>query len=264
MILAIDIGNSNIVFGVYDEDVLIYQFRIRSEHTKTTDEYASSILYLIERNGINIKNISGVIVASVVPSLEFTIGRFVRKYLNAEPMAVGSENIQTGIVVKMENPKEVGADRLVNAAAAVNKLGAPCVVIDFGTATTLDIVNRNGEYIGGIICPGVMLSAQALHSNTAKLPEISVDKPKTVVGKNTIHSMQSGIFYGYLAMVNGLLDMVLDEEFQNAEDVNLVVTGGLGSIFYKEIKYPALYEPSLTLYGLKLIYDKNNLTRFTI
>lgn len=264
MILAIDIGNSNIVFGIYDEDILIYQFRIRSEHTKTTDEYASSILYLIERNDINIKRISGVIVASVVPSLEFTIGRFVRKYLNVEPVTVGAENIQTGIVVKMDNPKEVGADRIVNAAAAVNKFGFPCVVIDFGTATTFDIVSRKGEYIGGIICPGIMLSAQALHSNTAKLPEISIDKPKTVIGKDTTHSMQSGIFYGYLAMVNGLLGMILDEEFQNADDVNFVVTGGLGSIYYKEIDYPASYEPSLTLDGLKTIYDKNNLTRFTI
>lgn len=257
MILAIDIGNSNIVFGIYDGENLVYQFRVRSEHTKTTDEYASSILYLIERNGIDIKNISGVIMASVVPTIGFTVDRFVRKYLGVTPMEVGAKNIKTGIPVKMDNPSEVGADRIVNAAAAVGKFGAPCIIIDFGTATTFDVVNKAGEYVGGVICPGVMLSAEALHSNTAKLPEISVAKPKTVIGKNTIHSMQSGIFYGYLSLINGLLDKINQEEFKNEDNVHFIVTGGLGSMFFKEIKYKSVYEPSLTLYGLKVIYEKN-------
>lgn len=257
MILAIDIGNSNIVFGIYDGENLVYQFRVRSEHTKTTDEYASSILYLIERNGIDIKNILGVVISSVVPTIGFTIDRFVRKYLGVAPMEVGAKNVKTGINIKMDNPAEVGADRIVNAAAAVDRFGAPCVIIDFGTATTFDVVNRLGEYIGGVICPGVMLSAEALHSNTAKLPEVSVAKPKYVVGKNTIHSMQSGIFYGYLSLINGLLDKITVEEFKSEEGVNVIVTGGLGSMFFKEIKYKAVYEPSLTLYGLKIIYEKN-------
>lgn len=262
MILAVDIGNSNIVFGIYNEDSLVYQFRIRSEHTKTTDEYASSILYLIERQGMDIRNISGVIIASVVPTLEFTISRFVRKYLKIEPLTVGSRHIKTGISVKMENPKEVGADRIVNASAAVNKFGSPCVIIDFGTATTFDVVNPKGEYVGGVICPGVMLSAQMLHSNTAKLPEVGVAKPKTVVGKNTVHSMQSGIFYGYLSMVNGLSDRIIEEEFHGNVDITFVVTGGLGSMFAREMKYNAVYEPALTLYGLKIIYEKNAFTGY--
>ena len=257
MILAVDIGNSNIVFGIYDENSILCQFRIRSEHTKTTDEYAASILSLIERNNINIQNIYGVIISSVVPSLGFTIGRFVKKYLNVEPMLVGDSKVRTGVNVKTDNPSEVGVDRVVNAAAAIDKFGSPCIIIDFGTATTFDIVNHEGDYIGGVICPGVLLSANALHAKTAKLPEISVDKPKTVVGRNTVHSMQSGVFYGYLAMIDGLCDKIINEEFGTIAHVNIIATGGLGSIFTREMKYKAVYEPSLTLYGLKIIYDKN-------
>lgn len=256
MILAVDIGNTNIVFGIYGKTERPIQFRMRSDPLSTTDEYAVSILSLFEKNGLNVKDIDGVIIGSVVPRLQWTISRFVSKYIGLSAMTVGA-GIKSGIVIRMENHKEVGADRIANAVAAVNKFGSPCIVIDFGTATTFDVINEKGEYIGGTICPGVSLAAAALHANTAKLPEIEIKNPGSVVGKNTVHSMQSGVFYGYVGLINGLIERIMAEEFSGCQKVNLISTGGLGRVFSGQLKYSVLYEPSLTLDGLLMIYEKN-------
>jgi len=255
MIFAVDIGNTNVVIGIFEGDEIKCNFRVQSNAQRTTDEYASIIMRLMESENIKKTDISGVIIASVVPRLVYTFTKFSKKYLDIDPLAI-APGVKTGISIKMENPKEVGADRIVNAVAAKSMVGFPAVVVDFGTATTFDVIDRNGDYIGGIICPGIKLSSQILHSNTAKLPEVEIEKVDRVVGKNTIHSIQSGIYYGYLAMVDGILDRIIAEEF-DGERVDVISTGGLGSVFTGESRHIAKYESNLTLEGLKVIYDKN-------
>lgn len=255
MILTIDIGNTNTVIGIYNSDELLYKFRIQSIHDKTTDEYASLLLTLLERNSIDVLEIKGAIIGSVVPQLQYTFTRMIKKYLNLNALTVNCE-LKTDIMMQVDNPKEVGADRIANIVAGVEKYGRPCIIIDFGTATTFDIVNKKGEYIGGIICPGIMLSSKMLRSNTAQLPEVSIKKPTSVIGKNTVHHIQSGIYFGYLEMINGLLRRVLNEEFFN-NDVKVIITGGLGSDMSNDMEMKAVYEPNLTLDGLRILYENN-------
>jgi type III pantothenate kinase len=255
MIFAVDIGNTNVVIGIFEDGKIKCNFRVQSNAQRTTDEYASIIMRLMESENIKISDISGVIIASVVPRLIYTFTKFSKKYLEKDPLTI-APGVKTGISIKMENPKEVGADRIVNAVAAKSMFGYPAVVVDFGTATTFDVIDKKGDYIGGIICPGIKLSSQILHSNTAKLPEVEIEKVASVIGKNTIHSIQSGIYYGYLSMVDGIIDRIIDEQFEG-EKINVISTGGLGSVFTGESKYIEKYEPNLTLEGLKTIYDKN-------
>lgn len=257
MIFAVDIGNTNVVIGIFENGKIRNNFRVQSNTLRTTDEYASIIMRLMETEKIKPEQITGVIIASVVPRLIYTFSKLSRKYLDLEPVVI-APGIKTGISIKMENPKEVGADRIVNAVAAKQMAGFPAIVVDFGTATTFDVINRDGDYIGGVICPGIKLSSQILHSNTAKLPEVEIEKVESVIGKNTIHSIQSGIYYGYLAMVDGILERIIAEEFKEG-DVNVISTGGLGSVFTGESAYIQRYEPNLTLEGLRMIYEKNEL-----
>lgn len=256
MILTVDIGNTNTVFGIYNGEKLVYKFRIQSIHDKTTDEYASLLLTLLERNQVNVSILKGAVIGSVVPQLQYTFTRMIKKYLNIDALLVNSE-LETGITMQVDNPKEVGADRIANAVACVAKYGKPCIVIDFGTATTFDIINSEGAYIGGIICPGIMLASKMLRSNTAQLPEVSIKKPASVIGKNTVHHIQSGIYFGYLEMINGLLRRVLKEEFLNYSKVNVIITGGLGNDISHDMELSTIYEPNLTLDGLMLLYNKN-------
>lgn len=255
MILAVDIGNTNIVLGILDGEKLLCSFRLRTDAQRTTDEYASSIMLLLNSKHIDINDIKGVIISSVVPQLIFSFTKFSAKYLNIEAMVI-APGIKTGMPIRYENPKEVGADRIVNSIAGREKYGAPIIVVDFGTATTFDVVNAKGEYLGGVICPGVKLSAATLHSKTAKLPDFEIEKVDKVVGKNTIHSLQSGIYYGYLSMIDGLIERIIEEEF-GSQNVVVAATGGLGSIFSASSKYIEHYDPDLTLTGLRLIYEKN-------
>lgn len=257
MIFAVDIGNSNIVIGIIDKGVIRSNFRVQSSTMRTTDEYAAVIMHLMDTEGITPSDISGVIIASVVPRLIYTFTKFSRKYMDLEPLVI-APGIKTGVSIKMENPKEVGADRIVNAVAAKHLFGHPAVVVDFGTATTFDVINVDGDYIGGVICPGIKLSAQMLHSNTAKLPEVEIEKVDSVIGKNTIHSIQSGIYYGYLTMLDGILERIIDEEFKG-EKIHVISTGGLGSVFTDDSAYIERYEPNLTLEGLRIIYEKNQI-----
>jgi type III pantothenate kinase len=256
MILAVDIGNTNIVLGIFNGDTICCSFRLQTDSQKTTDEYASTIILLMKNKGIDTDGLRGVVISSVVPQLIYTFTKFSMKYLNLEPMVI-APGVKTGMPVRFENPKEVGADRIVNAVAGREKFGVPLIVVDFGTATTFDVISAKGEYVGGVICPGVKLSAGILHSKTAKLPEFEIEKVEKVVGKNTIHSLQSGIYYGYLSMIDGLLERIMNEEFGRT-DIKVVSTGGLGSVFLDESKYIEYYDPDLTLTGLRLIYEKNN------
>lgn len=256
MILTVDIGNTNTVFGLYNNDTLVHKFRIQSIHDKTTDEYASLLLTLLERNNIDVSIMKGAIIGSVVPQLQYTFTRMIKKYLKINTLVVNDE-LYIGLDINVDNPKEVGADRIANAVAGVTKCGKPCIIIDFGTATTFDIVDENGKYIGGIICPGIMLASKMLRTNTAQLPEVSIKKPISVIGKNTVHNIQSGIYFGYLEMINGLLRRVLKEKFSKYNLVNVVVTGGLGNDISNDMEIKAVYEPNLTLDGLLIIYKNN-------
>ncbi|MCD8493235.1 MAG: type III pantothenate kinase [Geovibrio sp.] len=182
MILAVDIGNTNIVLGIFEGESIRCSFRLHTDTQRTTDEYASTIMLLLKNRGIEVKDIRGVIISSVVPQLIYSFTKFSMKYMSLEPMVI-APGVKTGMPIRYENPKEVGADRIVNSVAGREKFGAPLIVVDFGTATTFDVVNAKGEYVGGVICPGVKLSAGILHSKTAKLPEIEIEKVEKVVGK---------------------------------------------------------------------------------
>ncbi len=256
MILTVDIGNTNTVFGIYDNDIIIYKFRIQSIHNKTTDEYASILLTLLERNNVIPENIKGAIISSVVPQLLYTFDRVLKKYFNITPLIV-NDTLDTGINLQIDNPKELGADRIANAVAGVTKYGKPCIIIDFGTATTFDVVNEEGSYTGGIICPGIMLTSKMLRSNTAQLPEVSIVKTLSVTGKNTVHQIQSGIYFGYLEMINGLLRRIIEEQFSSFSNIHIIVTGGLGSDIANDMDIKGVYEPNLTLDGLLVLYNRN-------
>ena len=255
MIFAVDIGNTNVVLGVFDGKDLLQNFRLATDPLKTTDEYAATIILLLERNGVDPKQIKAVVISSVVPQLVFTFSKLSRKYFNLEPIIVGP-GIKTGLKIKIENPKEVGADRVVNAVAGIEYFGVPLVVVDFGTATTFDVVNEKSEYLGGLICPGIKLATSILHSKTAKLPEVEIERCTRVVGNSTTSSIKSGIYFGYLSLVDGVICRIIEENFKHT-DVNIVSTGGLGSIFIGDSKYLKHYEPNLTLNGLRIIYEKN-------
>jgi len=256
MIFAVDIGNTNVVVGVFKDKELICNFRLTTDHLRTTDEYAATILLLLNGQNIYSKDIDGVIISSVVPPLVYTFSKISTKYFNIDPIIVGP-GTKTGLKIRIENPKEVGADRVVNSVAAIEKFGFPVIVVDFGTATTFDVVNDRSEYLGGVIYPGIKLSAYILRSKTAKLPEVEIEKCTKVVGNNTIDSIKSGIYFGYLSLVDGIIERIIDEQFKGKK-VNIVTTGGLGSIFIGDSKYLNYYEPNLTLNGLRLIYEKNS------
>lgn len=255
MILAVDIGNTNIVIGVFNKGEIIFNSRLATDYQKTTDEYAAIIMLLLKNSNIEIKDLRGAIISSVVPQLIYTFTKLSKKYLLKEPIVVGP-GIKTGVPIKLENPKEVGSDRIVNAAAVIANYGFPAIVIDFGTATTFDVINEKGEYIGGVICPGVKLSASILHQKTAKLPEVEIEKCEKVIGTNTISSIKSGIYFGYLSLVDGIIERIINERFNNI-DPKIIATGGLGSVFLGESKYIKRYDPNLTLNGLRVIYEKN-------
>lgn len=256
MIFAVDIGNTNIVIGVFNKDEIIFNSRLATDYQKTTDEYAAIIMLLLKNSNIEISNIKGTIISSVVPQLVYTFTKLSKKYLSREAIVVGP-GIKTGVPIKIENPKEVGSDRIVNAAAVLSAYNYPAIIVDFGTATTFDVINENGEYVGGVICPGVKLSATILHQKTAKLPEVEIEKCEKIIGTNTISSIKSGIYYGYLSLVDGIIEKIISEKFKNVNPC-VIATGGLGSVFMGESKYLKKYDPNLTLNGLKVIYEKNS------
>ena len=254
MLLVVDVGNTNIVLGVYDGQELKGHWRISTDRVRTTDEYGVLIMNLfLHDKTIDADDIDGVIISSVVPPLMPTLERVSRRYFKVEPIVIGP-GTKTGMAIKYDNPREVGADRIVNAVAAYEQYGGPLIIIDFGTATTYCAVLENGDYIGGVITPGVMISAEALFQRAAKLPRIEVKDPGQVINRNTVQSMQSGMFYGYVGQVEGLVARMKAEM---PEGVQVLATGVLAPLISAATDCIDHVEPMLTLEGLRLLYEKN-------
>lgn len=253
MLLVADVGNTNITLGLYNNDELLGTYRLTTWFKRTSDEYGFMILNFLNAIQIKTDEIEDVIISSVVPKIMHSFTNSFRKYINKEPIIVGP-GIKTGIAIRYDNPKEVGADRIVDAVAAHYSYEGDLLVIDFGTATTYEYITANGTYCGGCICPGIEISAQALASNAAKLPEIEIKPTHTVLPSNTINAMQSGVFYGYLGSVEYLIDKYKDE---TGKDLKVIATGGLGRIISEHTDKIDVYDPDLTFKGLKIIYERN-------
>lgn len=257
MIFVIDVGNTNIVLGVIEGKKLMADWRMSTDPPKTADEYGMTVRNLFQSAGYDMKMIDGIAISSVVPNLMYSIEHMIRKYFNIEPVIVGP-GIKTGINIKYDNPKEVGADRIVNAVAAHEIYGGPLIIIDFGTATTFCAVTSWGDYLGGAIVPGVKIASEALFSKAAKLPRIELVKPPTVICKNTIQSMQAGIIYGYVGQVDFIVNKMKGEmkRYENKEPF-VIATGGLAKLIASESTTINEINGFLTLEGLRLIYEKN-------
>jgi type III pantothenate kinase len=253
MLLAIDVGNTNIVYGLFDGTLLVHQFRVESSRGRTADEYAVVLRQLLEMHSVKASQVDTAILASVVPSLTEPMIDLARRAFGREPLVVGP-GIRTGMAILYENPREVGADRIVNAVAAFERVKGAVIVVDFGTATTFDCVTPKGEYLGGVIVPGLQISADALFSKAAKLPRVEIAKPPRVVGRNTLHSMQSGIVFGYAGLVDGLVDRIRTEL---GYPCAVIATGGLSSLIAPLTRSIENVDPDLTLVGLRILYERN-------
>lgn len=254
MLLVIDVGNTNITCGVYEDKELKTTFRMMSKQTRTSDEYGISLTELMRINGISKEDIDGTIIASVVPNVMHALLGAVSRYLGTTPLIVGP-GIKTGIKITSENPREIGPDRIVDAVAAFEIYGGPVLVLDFGTATTYDLVTEDGSFGVGITAPGIKISAKALWEDTAKLPEIEIKKPKSILAKETISSMQAGLVYGQIGQTEYIINQVKKET--GYKKLKVVATGGLGRIIADETKTIDIYNNQLTLEGLRIIYEKN-------
>lgn len=256
LLLAIDVGNTNIVFGVYREKKLLNNWRIATERNRTSDEYGLLFEQIFSYHRLDIGNVKNIIISSVVPPLMHTMSAMGSKYFNISPIIVGP-GIKTGIDIKYDNPKEVGADRIVNAVGGYSKYGGPLILVDFGTAITFDAISENGDYLGGVITPGVTISMEALFSRTAKLPKVEFAKPARVIGKNTINSIQSGMVYGYVGLVDFIIEKMLEEIPYSSDGIKLVATGGFSELISNESRYISRTDKLLTLEGLRIVYEMN-------
>lgn len=256
MLLLIDCGNTNTVFAIAKNDLILKTWRINTDHKRTSDEYYVWLTKLFEIEKLNLLSISGCIIASVVPDALFSLLDFNKEYLKIEPFIVGENNLKIGIDINIDNPSEAGADRIVNAVAVKKFYNKPSIVIDFGTATTFDIVSKSGSYEGGIIAPGVNLSLEALYMAASRLPRIKVDNTKNIniVGKNTKDSMYSGIYWGYISLIEGLVKRINEEKNFN---YYVIATGGLSNLFSKNCSIIEKVDNELTLNGLIHIYNIN-------
>lgn len=254
-LLVVDLGNTNLVLGLYHGDELVSSWRLATARERTADEYGILARQLV--GDAFHSSIDGAIVASVVPPLNGAMAFMIQKYFDIEPMFV-EPGVKTGIAIHVDNPLEVGADRIVNCAAAHHAYGGPTVIVDFGTATTFDVVTENAEFVGGVIAPGLNISAEALFARAARLPRVDVRRPDHVIGTNTVVNMQSGIYFGYLGLVDGILSRIRTEVPHLRK---VVATGGLATLFAEESEHIDEVDSELTMKGLKIIYDRNRTSR---
>ncbi len=254
MLLAIDAGNTNIVFALHDGEKLSHKWRISTDDQRTADEYMVWLSQLMSLESFDASQVTDAIIATVVPQTLFPLQLLCRRYFSCEPMVVGGAGLELGIQVKLESPRDVGADRLVNAVAAHHQYGGPLIVLDFGTATTFDVVDGSGAYIGGVISPGINLSLEALHMAAAKLPRIAVEKPARVIGTSTVSAMQTGVFWGYVGLIEGITQRICAEY---GKPMQVVATGGLAPLFGEAIPMIEHVDQELTINGLFLIYKRN-------
>lgn len=259
MLLTFDVGNTNIVLGVFEDGKLIENWRMETDNNKSADEYGMVIRSLFDYSGLSIDDVEDVIISTVVPSILYTLQHLSMKYLNKKAIVI-EPGIKTGLLIKYDNPKQVGADRIVNAVAAHAKYGGPLVVIDFGTATTFCAVTKNAEYLGGTIAPGLKISSEALFEMTAQLPKVELEEPGKVICKNTIQSMQSGLVYGHMGIVQYIVERMKKElmEIDGGDtEPKVIATGGMASMIAEGVDCIDEVDKMLTLEGLKLIYEKN-------
>jgi type III pantothenate kinase len=253
MLLTIDVGNTNLTLGLYDDDKLGPRWRLATDHERMPDEYGLQFVGLLTHEELKAKDISGICLASVVPPLTSKIVQACNQYLDCDPLVVDT-GVKTGVRVRYEDPKAVGADRIADAAAVQRLYGGPACVVDFGTATTFDGISKEGDYLGGAIAPGIGIAAEALFLRAAKLPRVDLQRPPYAIGRNTVHAMQSGLLFGYVALVEGMVDRF---RMELGKEMKVIATGGLGEIIAAETKVIQVVAPWLTLEGLRIIWGLN-------
>lgn len=254
MLLAIDIGNTNITMGIYDDrQTLQHHWRIKTDHDRMADEYGIMLLELMRHVNLTFEQVNGVAMASVVPPLTRVFTRMIERYMKQSPLVVET-GVKTGVQIRYDSPRDVGADRIVDAVAVYRLYGGPACVVDFGTATTFDAVSAKGEYLGGAIAPGITIAAEALFSRTSKLPRVDLVRPPRVIGGNTVHAIQSGLIFGYVSLVEG---MVARYKQELGPDLRVIGTGGLAETIAKETDVIQIVNPWLTLEGLRMVWEMN-------